>query len=203
MKKIFAILLLFVACESIQKLSSIEKPSIDLDKLKKKSREAHKYCLDNNLNSELFILIDYSLHSGVNRFVVWDFKRDTIRDAFLVSHGCGKSPWGKDFSKTNATFSNVPDSHCSSLGKYIIGKRGYSNWGIHVNYLLHGQDESNNNALKREIILHSWEDISDEETYPKGTPEGWGCPAISNNNMKKIDKLLQNSKKQVLMWAIN
>jgi len=42
--------------------------------------------------------------------------------------------------------------------------------------------------------------MSDEEIYPKGSPEGWGCPTVSNNAFKKIDPLLKNSKKPVLMW---
>lgn len=37
--------------------------------------------------------------------------------------------------------------------------------------------------------------MSDEEIYPKGSPEGWGCPTISNNAMKELDPIIQNSKK--------
>jgi hypothetical protein len=42
--------------------------------------------------------------------------------------------------------------------------------------------------------------VSDSATYPTGTPEGWGCPAISNKNFKLIDPLLQKTNKSVLMW---
>jgi hypothetical protein len=69
-----------------------------------------------------------------------------------------------------------------------------------VNYLLHGLDKTNSAAVKREIVLHSWEVVSDRAVYPNGTPEGWGCPTISNNSFKIIDPLLKSSAKPVLMW---
>jgi hypothetical protein len=36
--------------------------------------------------------------------------------------------------------------------------------------------------------------------YPEGTPEGWGCPAVSNLQMRKLDSLLKKEKKPLLMW---
>src|SRR4029079_9209016 len=105
-----------------------------------------------------------------------------------------------DFSKNKPSFSNVDGSHCSSLGKFRIGNRGFSEWGVHVKYFLHGLEPSNSNAYKRQIVFHAWEDVADEEIYPIGTPEGWGCPVISNNSFLKIDPLIAKSTKPVLMW---
>ncbi|BDD00612.1 murein L,D-transpeptidase catalytic domain-containing protein [Persicobacter psychrovividus] len=121
-----------------------------------------------------------SVHSGKYRLFVYDFNNDRIERSALVSHGCGESWWGADQSKTNPVFSNIPESHKSSLGKYKIGKRGWSNWGIHVNYRMHGLEKTNSNANRRDIVLHSWEQVLDQEPYPDGTAEGWGCPAVSN-----------------------
>lgn len=178
------------------------KNEINISFLKEKSKEAKAYCQSKKLNSEFFFLIDLKKHSGLKRFYVWDFKNDTIKNSFLVSHGCGKNPWGKDTSKENAEISNTDGSHASSVGKYIIGERGYSNWGINVNYLLYGKDITNNKALQRQIVLHSWDAVPDEEVYPNGTPEGWGCPAVSNSSMKIIDEMLKKSNKKVLLWVI-
>ena len=72
--------------------------------------------------------------------------------------------------------------------------------GVKIKYTLYGLDSTNSNAFKRLIILHSWELVPDEEIYPDGTPEGWGCPAISNKNFMIIDSMLKNSPKPVLMW---
>ena len=105
-------------------------------------------------------------------------------------------------TKTSPVFSNVEDSHCSSLGKYRIGERGKSQWGIGVKYSLYGLEKTNKLAMKRAIVLHSWKSVPDKEVFPDGTPEGWGCPAVSNNFMKKIDAILQKSGRPVLLWVI-
>jgi len=155
------------------------------------------------MNTDFCILVDYSIHSGKKRLFVYDFKKDSIVLVGMVSHGCGDNPWGIDATKTNPTFSNVPESHQSSLGKYKIGKRGYSSWGINVNYKMHGLQKTNSNAYERVIVLHSWDMIPNEECYPNGTPEGWGCPAVSNEFMKSLDIKLKSAKKPVLMWCYN
>jgi hypothetical protein len=166
----------------------------------KKAKEALAFCKQNQYNTEFCILIDMKQHSGLNRFYMWSFAEDTVLFSFPVSHGCGNAPWSSDFTKETPSFSNEDGSHKSSLGKYKIGARGYSNWGVHVKYLLHGLESTNNNALKRTIVFHSWEAVSDDAIYPDGTAEGWGCPAISNNNFNKIDPMLSASKQPVLMW---
>ena len=169
-------------------------------KLKLKTGEALLYCKENQLNTDYCILIDMGIHSGKNRLFIYDFTQDSIVSSGLCSHGCCDLQWGMDFSKTNPTFSNVPDSHCSSLGKYKIGKRGYSMWGINVNYKLHGLEKSNSKAYGRFIVLHSWEMVDNYEIYPSGTPEGWGCPAVSDQQMHFLDKLLKKQEKPVLLW---
>ena len=145
-----------------------------------KAKEALEFCKSNHYNTEFCVLVDMRIHSGKNRMFVWDFE-----------------------TKTAPVFSNTPDSHLSSLGKFKIGDRGYSQWGINVNYKLHGLEKTNKNAYKRYIVLHSWEMVSDNPTYPEGTPEGWGCPAVSNEMMKQLDKKLKTSTKHVLFWVFN
>ena len=180
-----------------------KKPEIDFSKTKTKAEEALKFCQSGKMNTDFCILIDMSLHSGVNRFLVWDFKTNSISKKYLVGHGCGTSPWSSDGSKDDPEFSNEDGSHLSSLGKYKLQGRGYSDWGINVKYLMHGLDETNSNALKRFIVFHSWNLMSDEEVFPKGSPEGWGCPTISNNAMREIDPMIQKAKKPILMWIYN
>ena len=176
------------------------KPKADVSKTALKAKEALAFCKTNGYNQDFCILIDMSIHSGLNRFFVYYFNKQEITNQMLVGHGCCDYPWSQDWSKNNPTFSNVDGSHCSALGKYKIGKRAWSDWGINVKYVLHGLEATNNNAESRYIVFHSWEKVSDSETYPIGTPEGWGCPTISNSNMKIIDPMLKTAKKPVLMW---
>lgn len=195
----------FVSCQKVKseikvKTEKIIEPQKSID-YTSYFEEAQQYCEENNLNQQLFFLIDLGIHSGLKRFFIYDLKDKKLLNSFLVSHGCGKSVWGAAYTKDNVEVSNQVDSHCSSIGKYIILNRGVSQWGIKINYLLEGKEETNSNALKRAIVLHSWEEVPDEEVYPHGTPEGWGCPAVSNDSMIKIDSILQKNKK-VLLWCI-
>jgi hypothetical protein len=197
------LLIFFNSCSGNSKNNPIEKVK-DKDllnvKTKAKAKDALAYCELKQMNTDFCILIDMSINSGKQRFFVWDFKNDSISDKFPVSHGCCNNIWGYAFSKENPKFSNVEGSHCTSLGKYKIGERGYSSWGINIKYLMHGLEEGNKNALKRQIVFHSWDLVPDNAIYPEGTPEGWGCPAISNENMRLIDKKLKSIDKPVLMW---
>lgn len=176
------------------------KPEIDTAKTHKKAQEALEFCKKKKFNTDFAILIDMSLHSGIRRLFVYDFNENKIIQKHLVGHGCGSHQWSFDGSKNNPEFSNEDGSHLSSLGKYKIGERGVSEWGVKTKYLMHGLEESNNNALKRFIVFHSWEKMSDEEVFPNGSPEGWGCPTVSNNAFRAIDPLLKNSTKPILMW---
>lgn len=195
--KIFLLAILFLSCQK-------ETPRLEIKPKNHATyiKEAKSYCKKNNLNQSKFILIDLDLHSGLKRFFVYDLKKETLSKSYMVSHGCGDNMWSWTSSKEKAPISNEPDSHCSSIGKYVIGSRGVSQWGIKVNYVLIGKEKTNSNAIKRAIVLHSWEKISSEEVYPKGTPEGWGCPAVSNESMKEIDVILKANKK-MLLWVIN
>lgn len=219
MKKIFAILglMLLLSCNknkdiSENNLSSAININETASEIKLRNeikeinyskyyKEAKQYCKKNNLNQDQFFLIDLSVHSGLKRFFVYDFKKDKISKAYMVSHGCGDNKWGATMSKEKAPISNEFDSHCSSIGKFVVLDRGVSQWGIKVNYILQGKDNTNSNARNRAIVLHSWDVISSNEIYPEGTPEGWGCPAVSNESMTEIDALLKQNKK-VLMWII-
>ena len=165
--------------------------------------EALKYCKENKFNEDYYFLLDLSLHPGKNRFYIYDFKQNKITDKNLVTHGScdviedNPSKWEK------ARFSNTKDSHCSMKGKFKIGKRDYSSWGIHVKYWLHGLENSNKNAEKRVVVLHSWDAVSNEEIAPNVSPLSWGCPAVSNDFMKIIDAKLKATKKPVLLWIID
>ncbi len=189
---------------SILACSSKPKTQVDNnERIKAKAKLAKVYCEKNKMNLDVCILVDMQIHSGKKRFFLWDFKGDSVLTSGMCSHGCCSGGWSVDETKSDPEFSNVPESHCSSLGKYKLGKRGYSSFGIHINYKLHGLEKTNNNAYKRYIVFHSWDIIGDEETYPNGIAESWGCPAVSNNFMKEMDAILKTKKKPLLFWIYN
>lgn len=167
------------------------------DSLKLKAAEAKEYCKKQAFNTDFCFLVDFSIHSGKKRFFIWDFQGDSVRYSSLCAHGCGG---GSTHEKP--VYSNIEGSHCSSLGKYKVGARSYSNWGIHVSYKLHGLEKSNNNAFKRYVVLHSYSLVPYAETYPYHLPLGIseGCPVIDNKTMKAADDLLKKVKTPVLLW---
>lgn len=162
-----------------------------------KAAEAKTYCTKNKLNTDFCFFVDFSIHSGKNRFYIYNFKTNTITNSGLVCHGVGKNSTAQQ-----AIYSNESGSNCSSLGKYKIGKRAYSNWGIHVHYKMHGLESGNSNAFKRQIVLHAYEYISETETFPSHLTMGWsqGCPVVANGLMTKIDALLKKAKQPTLIW---
>ncbi|MDH6307607.1 hypothetical protein M2451_000057 [Dysgonomonas sp. PFB1-18] len=167
-------------------------------RLKAKADSAKAYCKAKNFSTQYCFLVDFSIHSGKNRFFVWDFAKDTIKYSSLCCHGYGQKSTHK-----KPVFSNIEGSYCSSLGRYKVGARSYSQWGINVHYKLHGLDKSNSNAFKRWVVLHSHTPVSEGEIYPEHLPLGWsqGCPVVSDNMMRKVDQLMKNLKKPVLLWV--
>jgi L,D-transpeptidase catalytic domain len=114
---------------------SAATPHIDTSRATQKAKQALTFCKQKGYNINYCILIDMSLPSGVKRFMLWDFRKNTIVVSGLVSHGCGINPWSGIWSKDKPTFSNVANSHCSSLGKYQVGDRAASAWGYILNII--------------------------------------------------------------------
>lgn len=162
--------------------------------------EAYEYAKANDFDLEHAVLIDFGRHSGKNRFFVWNFKENRVEIESLVAHGYGNT--GYESSNQEIVFSNVPNSYTSSLGKYRLGARSWSNWGINIHYKMHGLESTNDKAYERYVVLHSFKHIPNEEVYPAYLPMGFsqGCPVIDDETMREVDTLLQTKQKPVLMW---
>lgn len=206
MKNILLLLLLiFVNCKDSNAPKLFSKNSIneEFDKdYTKINEEASTFCKENDFNEEFYFLVDLSIHSGKNRFFVYDFIAEKNIAENLVTHGSCDKFEDNETKWQKVKFSNKKDSHCSSKGKYKIGKRDYSSWGINVKYWLHGLEETNKNAVERVVVLHSWSAVKNQEIYPKYSPLSWGCPAVSNEFMKILDEKLKATDKPVLLWII-
>lgn len=167
-----------------------------------KHSEALAFCKKKQYSEDYYFLVDMSIHSGKKRFFVYDFKQKKITESNLVTHGSCDAFDDNDSKYEKAKFSNRGNSHCSSVGKYKVGKRDYSSWGINVKYWLEGLEASNSNAQNRIVVLHSWDAVPNSEIYPRYSPLSWGCPAVSDDFMAKLDTRLQKTEKPVLLWII-
>jgi hypothetical protein len=164
--------------------------------------EARRFITSRGYQNDFFFLIDLSRHSGTNRFFVYDLEQNIIVDSALVTHGTCDVFENNPHPHKQAAFSNRENSHCSSKGKYEVGKRDYSSWGIHVKYWLRGLEAQNSNAEKRVVVLHSWSVVPEEETFPQYIANSWGCPAVSDQFMHKLDDMLKQQSLPTLLWII-
>ncbi len=158
--------------------------------------EAKQFCTDHKYNNRLLFLVDMHLHSGKKRFFVYDMNSDSVITSSLAAHGvCGI------FFSENAKFSNEPGCGCSSLGRYKIGNKYKGRFG--TAYKLFGLDSSNSNAFARCVVLHSYYEVPDEETYPEPICNSLGCVMVSTNFLKELEKRIDASVKPVLLWVVN
>ncbi len=164
-----------------------------------KLTEAYAFCKKNKLDTTLCIMVDMSIPSGKNRLFVYDFKQKKTIIAGLCAHGVGGGS-----TAAKPVFSNTIGSNCTSLGKYKVKNRSYSNWGINIHYKMYGLEKTNSNAFKRIIVLHSYTPVPNYEIYPQALfGQSAGCPVIADDQMTQIDRLLIKKKKPVLLWIYN
>ncbi len=120
----------------------------------------------------LLSVCDFTLSSNKKRMWVIDIKAKKVLFHSLVAHGMGT---GEEFA---TTFSNISESHQSSLGFYTTGETYIGNNGYSLK--LNGVDGSfNSNAYDRAIVIHGADYVS--EQFAKDNERlgrSHGCPAL-------------------------
>lgn len=145
-----------------------------------------------NCNTKIAFFVDMKIKSGRNRFFVYDLVNNKIIDQGLVANGSGSETKVRGELK----FSNEPNSNSTSLGRYLIGKSYKGMFG--KSYKLSGLDETNNNALKRAIVLHPYSAVPEEEQdYYISTSHG--CPMVSEIFFKRLEKIIDTSKFNIVL----
>ncbi len=161
-------------------------------KLEQKVAEVKQFVRQKGYNENICFLIDMTLSSGQNRFFIYDLKKDSLQGAALVAHGNCFQYWLE-----GRKYSNVVGSGCTSLGKYRIGNHYYGKFGY--SYKLHGLDNSNKNAFERTIVLHAHSCIPETEVTDEICQSN-GCPMVSPNFLLQLKKIINSSKKPVMLW---
>jgi hypothetical protein len=143
-------------------------------------------------NSNIVFLVDMKIMSGKNRFFVYDLKQKKVIDEGLVAHGSG--------SETRVVgelkFSNTNNSYATSLGKYVIGEKYSGKFG--EAYKLTGLDKTNSNARSRSIVLHKYNSVPYEEQLDP-IVNSLGCPMVNKTYFERIEKLVDDSEKPILL----
>jgi L,D-transpeptidase catalytic domain len=146
---------------------------------------------ENGYSTELMFVADMSLRMNIKRFYAVNPDSQKLLKAFIVAHGSGGGS-----TLSNAVFSNIPGSLCTSEGRYRIGDPYTGNYG--KSYRLHGLDRTNSNALSRLIVFHSYRDQTDKE-YSGPNYFSSGCPMVAKSSFNYCDSLIQLQNKPVLM----
>lgn len=164
-----------------------------IPRLKLKAALAKEYVKKHSFNLTHCFLLDMKIPSGKNRFFVYDLKKDSVAFAGLVTHGSGSEEGADELN-----FSNQPNSYCTSLGKYKIGKSYNGYFGC--SYKLHGLDTTNSKAFDRFVVLHSHACVPNDEVFPRKICVSLGCPTVSPLFLQKLKAYLDESKQPVLLW---
>src|SRR5688572_11393139 len=171
----------------------IKKPFNEGFVIKNRVNQVKFYIRENGFSGNYCFLIDMNIPSGRKRFFVYDLINNTVIFSGLVSHGnCNQN------SLTEAKFSNIPSTGCSSIGKYKVGFSYQGSYG--KAYKLHGLEHTNSNAFRRAVVLHGFGCVPDEEIYPASICNTQGCAGVSFNFLKKISTFIDQSKKPILLW---
>jgi len=122
--------------------------------------------------ADVLTVIDYSRPSTEPRLFVVDVASSRVLFRERVAHGRG--------SGENATerFSNLPQSHMTSLGVFRAGDAYTGAHGLSLR--LEGLEPGfNDRARERAIVLHGADYVSDALIASQGRlGRSWGCPAV-------------------------
>lgn len=166
--------------------SDVERFSSQLSEVKEMIKTSNSY------NNKIAFFIDMKIKSGKNRFFVYDLENDKILDEGLVAHGCGSETGIAGDLK----FSNEPNSNATSLGRYSIRKSYNGIFG--KAYKLAGLDQTNSNAFKRAVVLHSYSAVPEQE-QDYYISRSHGCPMVNEAFFKRLEKIIDASKTSIIL----
>ena len=151
---------------------------------------------NDELDSFVYAVTDFSLHSSDPRMWVYDMAREEELFQLHVAHGEGSSdPSDEGYA---STFSNTPDSHQSSLGMMRAGESYTGSFGYSMR--IDGLESYNDKVRERFIVLHGWEGSRPEYVSQWGmVAPTWGCPAVDDREVGDLVDILADGS-GMLFW---
>ena len=162
-----------------------------------RAEKALQYAHRKGLNENYCLFVDYGIPSGKPRLFVWSFAEGRVVYSGYAMHGPGKGS-----TDETPVFSNVPGSHCSSVGRFeVTRQRGQRN---KTGFCLKGLEYSNSSAYSRGIMIHSskWVDRNRWRKYiPLNAQCCLGCVTVSTRDMAYINRLVGKEEGNLLLWS--
>jgi hypothetical protein len=122
-------------------------------------------------------IVDFAAHSSRTRFFILNVQSGEVH-AMHVAHGSGSDPDADGYA---TRFSNVANSHASSLGFYVTGALYSGSHGKSMR--LHGLSSTNSNALPRAVVVHESAYVR-EANMRQG--RSFGCLAVSATEIRRV-----------------
>ena len=174
-------------------VNSIDVNARAMIRLKQKAAGFRLFNQAADYDSGYCFLIDMKIPSGKKRFFVYNLEKDSVETAGLVTHGSGS-----DNGTDQLYFSNIPNSNCTSLGRYKIGASYQGKFGLA--FKLYGLDKTNSKAFERFVVLHAHSCVPEEEVSPLYICESWGCPTVSPTFLTSLKKYIDKADKPIILW---
>lgn len=132
-------------------------------------------------NSGILTIVDFSQSSKNKRLYVIDLVHKALLFNTYVAHGKNT---GEEYAKH---FSNVSGSCQSSLGFYVT-KEEIVGSSVGLSLILDGVEKGfNDNALKREIIIHGAAYATENFIRKTGRlGRSFGCPSLPPDQVKQV-----------------
>ena len=127
------------------------------------------------LNRNYIAIADMTQHSSKKRLYVINMTTGLV-NTYLVAHGKNSD---KNDDGYPEAFSNQEGSNMTSLGFYLTDATYIGKHGLSLRLL--GLQSTNNNALKRAVVMHGADYVN-----PSHTGRSFGCPAIENKYIKTL-----------------
>jgi len=133
-----------------------------------------------NARRPILTVCDFTRSSADYRMWVLDLQSKKILFHHYVAHGQGT---GDEFARA---FSNINESHQSSLGFYVTGDTYQGEHGVSLR--LNGMDAGwNSAAYQRAIVVHGAAYVCSDFVKAQGRiGRSWGCPAVSSQLAPQI-----------------
>ncbi len=181
---------LLLSCSGTGKQPEDSAPSLP----QRRITEIKSFVTGKKYNQELAAFINFRIPSGKYRYFLYDLKNNRILQKAIVAHGEGSVVKNSGMLR----FSNTDGSHRSSLGKYEIRESYTGKFG--KAYRLDGLDQTNSNARKRNIVLHSYHCIPDKESEAPACLS-FGCPMLSEKALTQTARYIDPSEKPVILYT--